>query len=538
MHRHHLEELVALRTAELEAARTAAESANASKSAFLANMSHEIRTPMNAVIGLTHLALQTELTDQQRNYLEKARTASENLLGIINDILDFSKIEAGKLQMGAEAFQLEEVLERTLRLAGARTGERRLETRLELAPEVPTALVGDPLRLGQVLTNLLSNALKFTESGEVVLSVRRLRPLDGRVVLQFSVRDTGIGIAPEQLQRLFLPFSQADGSITRTYGGTGLGLAICRHLVHLMEGEIRVASEPGQGSEFVFTAVFGLGSAVAAGTQPARRPGPSPEQLRRLQGAQVLLVEDNEFNQLVATDLLGILGVRATLARNGQEALELIRGQRFQAVLMDLQMPVLDGYETTLRIRADPALAGLPIVAMTAHAMVRERERCRALGMDDYLTKPINPELLAGTLARWIGGDRPGTGAAGWTPEPEAPAGEPAPVISWAAGAGNFQGHPALYEKTLLKFLDLQRTRPGHIQALLDQGELESAGREAHSMIAGAGMIGAGRLALSARELQDALGAGPAGRVAPALARYEADLALVLEQLEARFDKA
>ncbi len=528
-HSHTLEEKVEKRTHELAEARDKALAATQTKSEFLANMSHEIRTPMNAIIGMAHLAQDMATAAPQRQYLNKILTASENLLKIINDILDFSKVEAGKLVLEATDFQLQETLNHVESIASVQAHQKGLDFAFDSPADLPV-LHGDSLRLGQILLNLTTNAVKFTASGHVRITVEVVEKNESTIDLHFSISDSGIGMAEEQMSHLFEAFTQADASTTRNYGGTGLGLAICKQLVDMMQGKIVVESTPNQGSCFHVNIQFGLGNPLFIATKT-----PSPQTMQSLQGTRLLLVEDYEINQQVAEGLLSKAGVSLHIVDNGKKAVDAVKSEVFDGVLMDMQMPVMGGIEATRLIRADGRFNELPIIAMTANAMPEDRQMCIEAGMNDHLTKPIHPDALYNTLSRWITISAPAITA------------EPLPMkspktnddigfsalrgIDISDGLQRVAGDQQLYAAILCKFRHSQADSLQNMQAATVASDFEQAASIAHALIGLAGNIGAKELAAHIRTLEFSFTNGKAIDL-PTWQAAEQQLSYIIDSIE------
>ncbi|CAO3431228.1 ATP-binding protein [Azospirillum argentinense] len=536
--RHFLDE-IARRQQQVEEARRRAEEASRAKGDFLANMSHEIRTPMNAILGLSHLALRAGPPPRQRGYLTRIRASATALLGIINDILDVSKIEAGMLTLERVPFDLSAVLDMVAGTAALSAEEKGLALRLEVAPDVPTALLGDPLRLGQVLLNLVNNAVKFTESGSVVLGVSAAPrgAEDGETELRFAVRDTGIGMTAEQVARLFQPFAQADSSTTRRYGGTGLGLAISRRLAVMMGGGIAVDSAPGLGSTFRFTVTVGVQDGAETAL-PAALADPGLAGLRvdePLRGLRVLVADDNAVNRLVARELLEDAGLAVTAVGSGGEAVRLALepGAGYAALLTDVQMPDMDGFAVARAIRRQCGPDRLPIIAMTAHALEEERRRCLDAGMDDHIAKPVEPHRLVAVLNRWLKPfERREALPVAKAAEMDAVLPDGLEGFDLAPALARMNGRARTLRRAILDFLDRYGDAPVRLEHLRKAGDGPALERFAHGLRGSAGTVGAmaasaaaAALELAAREERwDAipgLVAGLSAALGPALASAE-----------------
>lgn len=478
--------------AELIQAKEAAEAASNTKSTFLANMSHELRTPMSSVLGVAQLALDDELSPKTRNYLEKIQLSGEHLLDVINDILDFSQIEAGKLKLEDVVFYFDDIKRKLENLIGDKAANKELKLNFDFDPGISRMLCGDPMRLSQILLNYVNNAIKFTERGAINVRARVIEKDEDYFLLRCEVQDTGIGMTEEQLTRLFRPFEQADSSTTRKYGGSGLGLVISKQLAELMGGAVGVESEIGKGSTFWFTARLGLAKGSQLKAEIPRELSET-QMVSAFDGVSILLVEDDPFNQEVASAFLEKLGAAVSLAQHGKEALDLLRQQRFDCVLMDIQMPVMDGLEAIRLVRSDPVLAGLRVIAMTANASNRDRERFLAAGMNDFIGKPFKFATLYATLVKWLPVRQlpsiPAE-AEGATAETTLLA-EDSPLVDFKGLARFIGNDPIKIRDFVFRFIESTREDMAKIDAALERKDMAEIGAIAHRMATSAKMLGA-----------------------------------------------
>lgn len=516
----------------LAQARAQAESASRAKGDFLAQMSHEIRTPINAVVGMAHLALKTSLTPKQQDYLEKIRGAARHLLNLVNDILDFAKIEAGKLRLEPGEFKLHEVVERIGTIAGLKAEEKGLSLLIEIDPEIPGQLCGDGIRISQILLNYVNNAVKFTEKGSVSLRARLLDKNENSCRIRFEVEDTGPGLSGEQMARLFQSFEQADLSVARKFGGSGLGLAISKQLAELMGGKVGVDSVLGQGS--TFWAWVNVEIAAVDLAAPASPPVAGLETAPAgISGLRILLAEDNLLNQQIARELLEEYGVLIEVANNGREAIDWLQREHFDCVLMDMRMPEMDGVEATRRIRANPPWRAIPIIAMTANARTEDRNECLQAGMNDFISKPVEPAQFFRILLKWL---HPADPAMAGEALAQSAASEEVDIGVLASLARN---DPRRMGRLCKIFLESTRTGIGQMFAAHGQGDLPALGQIGHRFKSSARSMGAGHLADLFGHLEAAAKAGESepgalcSEIAAVWQRIELQLTAFLAEQEA-----